>query len=74
MKKIKLGNGDFITVDEAANKTEEPKEPDGVPSKEMSLVLFAAGVFCGALLITSIARHMNNEEIKQIAETDEKTN
>jgi hypothetical protein len=74
MKKIKLGNGDFITVDEAANKTKEPKEPDGVPSKEMSLVLFAAGVVFGALLIANISRHMNNEEVKQITEIDEKTN
>jgi hypothetical protein len=37
MKKIKLGNGDFITVDEAANKREDPKEPDGVPSNETVL-------------------------------------
>ena len=68
MKKINLPNGDFITLDEAANKTKEPREPNGAPSKEMGIVLFAAGFVFGALLNAYVAKHMNDEEVKQITE------
>lgn len=69
MKKIHLANGDFISVDnEREPKSINIKEPDGAPSKNIELVLFAAGLVCGVLLNAYVNKHMQKEEVKEISD------
>lgn len=78
MKKIKLENGDFITIDERANKSKKRKKNTKNTEDELSALtegiiigaMFVAGVFLFQIMKTYAA---NEKEIKQIPDKTDPT-
>ena len=80
MKRINLENGDFITVDEKANKPKKRKKTKQAGDGEIELsaienaIIFGLGVFVGAACLYAFKNHTSDEkETKQITDKTDPT-